>query len=374
MIQSFPWHVLDAMTRTDVSAIHDVRRWLAGRAPPAQLAAELTQLIGVGVKLRVRRVSTLSNARTFPEGCAVALSGDASGDRAVLLVENALGLSLASFVSGRQAPRFARSDAFSPAVAGAVGAIVAAVGRRICPVPLQVVATGRAADLLPRYAPLHPLAVDATALVGDDAFVVRLVVARPPPTGAAEPVMTPSALAALGPIVLAMPVVAATWLATAAEVGALRVGDVLVLPEWPLIRDGACGWRGRVVIAPDEALTGVAAEFVDGGRLVLLGKARPLSLGTTEMSDAEDREALISAVGDVPVVVRVEIGEARMTARDWATAAAGDVIALGRKVGEPVVLRVGGVAVATGELVQIDDEVGVRIADRLASSVSDHDS
>jgi flagellar motor switch/type III secretory pathway protein FliN len=49
--------------------------------------------------------------------------------------------------------------------------------------------------------------------------------------------------------------------------------------------------------------------------------------------------------------------------------ARGDVLALGRRIGEPVILRVGGVAVARGDLVDIDGEVGVRITERVAAAV-----
>jgi len=60
--------------------------------------------------------------------------------------------------------------------------------------------------------------------------------------------------------------------------------------------------------------------------------------------------------------------EARLAARDWAAIGRGDVIALGRRVGEAVVLRVGGVPVARGELVEIEGEVGVRIIERIAAA------
>ena len=83
------------------------------------------------------------------------------------------------------------------------------------------------------------------------------------------------------------------------------------------------------------------------------------------MADSEEGSALVDAVGEIPVIVRVEIGEARMAAREWASLERGDVVALGRRVGQPVVLRVGGVPVATGELVQIDGDVGVRIVERI---------
>ena len=81
------------------------------------------------------------------------------------------------------------------------------------------------------------------------------------------------------------------------------------------------------------------------------------------MSEAE-RETLVTAMGEVPVVVRVEVGTVEMAAKDWAALGQGDVIALGRKVGDGVTLRVGGVAVARGELVDLEGEVGVRILGR----------
>ena len=99
---------------------------------------------------------------------------------------------------------------------------------------------------------------------------------------------------------------------------------------------------------------------------MLSGELEPLWAAETEMADPGSTAALLDAIGDVPVVVRVEIGEARMPARDWASLGRGDVIALGRPVGEQVVLRVGGVPVARGQLVEIDGEVGVRIDERIA--------
>jgi flagellar motor switch/type III secretory pathway protein FliN len=59
-----------------------------------------------------------------------------------------------------------------------------------------------------------------------------------------------------------------------------------------------------------------------------------------------------------------------MAAREWAALTSGDVVSLGRRVGEAVVLRVGGVPVARGDLVEIDGEVGVRIVERLADDVA----
>jgi flagellar motor switch protein FliN/FliY len=74
--------------------------------------------------------------------------------------------------------------------------------------------------------------------------------------------------------------------------------------------------------------------------------------------------ATLEVLEDAPVVVRVELGAVEMKAREWAALASGDVIALGRPLGAPAILRVGGVEVARGELVQVDGEYGVRILRR----------
>ena len=85
-----------------------------------------------------------------------------------------------------------------------------------------------------------------------------------------------------------------------------------------------------------------------------------------ESDDDRGRQAdsLLAALGDAPVVVRVEIGVAQMPAREWAELGPGDVVALGRRIAEPVVLRVAGREVARGELVDLEGEVGVRIMSR----------
>jgi flagellar motor switch protein FliN/FliY len=62
--------------------------------------------------------------------------------------------------------------------------------------------------------------------------------------------------------------------------------------------------------------------------------------------------------------VRVELGSVVLSARAWSELEPGDVLPLGRRLGEPAQLRVAGVAIAQGELVQIDGEYGVRILAR----------
>ena len=64
---------------------------------------------------------------------------------------------------------------------------------------------------------------------------------------------------------------------------------------------------------------------------------------------------------DAPVTLTVELGRVNLTLAKLADMKPGDVIELRRHSREPVELTSGGKTVARGELVQIDDELGVRV-------------
>ena len=87
--------------------------------------------------------------------------------------------------------------------------------------------------------------------------------------------------------------------------------------------------------------------------------------GTPESeAAASSAQATAQVLEEAPVVVRVELGAVEMTARKWASLAEGDVMTLGRRLGEPAILRVAGVEVARGELVIVEGEMAVRITKR----------
>jgi flagellar motor switch/type III secretory pathway protein FliN len=121
--------------------------------------------------------------------------------------------------------------------------------------------------------------------------------------------------------------------------------------------------EGRPDGLPQE-ISASLRDLSDGGRLMLRGD-QALWVREAEMIESDERSALVTAVGDIPVVVRVEIGEALMAARAWAALQRGEVIAPGRRIGARVTLQVGGVPVASGKLVEIEGDVGVRIVDRI---------
>lgn len=71
--------------------------------------------------------------------------------------------------------------------------------------------------------------------------------------------------------------------------------------------------------------------------------------------------ASLSALSGLALPVEVRIGCASMTVGELLRLGPGAVIALDRRVDEPVEVLIGDRVVALGELVSVDEEMGVRI-------------
>ncbi len=71
---------------------------------------------------------------------------------------------------------------------------------------------------------------------------------------------------------------------------------------------------------------------------------------------------------NVPVELAVEIGRTRMTIGEALALGPGSIVTVGRLAGEPVDLLVNGRVIARGEIVAIDEELGLRITE-IASAV-----
>ncbi len=376
VVRPFPWASLDSTTRGEAEATRGLRRWLGRYTQLDAVGGALGQLLGTEVEILFRRAQPAAEARSFDDAVGVVLSPAEAPrlqDGALVAFEHALAANAVARCLQRPAPRLPHPAAVtSPGVAGALGAVLAAAARRAhAGVALRVIAAGPARILEADLARLDPALVSATAtvLVANEAYLARLVLPRraidaapPLPCGRAE------LAAALGPVALPLPIVACWTRAQVADVGSLRAGDVWIPGTWPLRRGTNGELTGPVLLAGAGSEVGLRADLGEGGRVVLGGEAEALCAAEAKMGESGENSELIRAVGEVPVVVRVEIGEARMAAREWAALSRGDVVALGRRVGQPVILRVGGVPVARGELVEIDGEVGVRIVERLTGA------
>ena len=71
----------------------------------------------------------------------------------------------------------------------------------------------------------------------------------------------------------------------------------------------------------------------------------------------------IALLGEVPVVIEIELDRRIMQARELLHLEAGSVIGTTRSAGENIDVYIGGVLCASGEIVVIENALGVRITD-----------
>ena len=71
----------------------------------------------------------------------------------------------------------------------------------------------------------------------------------------------------------------------------------------------------------------------------------------------------IAPLGEIPVEVEVELDRKTMTAREVLELQEGSVICTDRSAGENIDLYIGGALFGSGEIVVIENTLGVRITD-----------
>ncbi len=81
------------------------------------------------------------------------------------------------------------------------------------------------------------------------------------------------------------------------------------------------------------------------------------------------QETDLGRLQNVPVELAVEIGRTRMTIGEALALGPGSVVTVGRLAGDPVDLLVNGRVIARGEVVAIDEELGLRITEIAAGVV-----
>ncbi|HSK97480.1 MAG TPA: flagellar motor switch protein FliN [Euzebyales bacterium] len=86
----------------------------------------------------------------------------------------------------------------------------------------------------------------------------------------------------------------------------------------------------------------------------------PVELGELEAGGVGDVGNL-GLLRDIELTVTVEIGRARMRVRDLLGLHEGSVVELDRPVGSPVDLLANGRTIARGEIVLVDDQLGIRV-------------
>jgi flagellar motor switch protein FliN/FliY len=71
----------------------------------------------------------------------------------------------------------------------------------------------------------------------------------------------------------------------------------------------------------------------------------------------------IAPLGEIPVDIEIELDRRIMTTREVLRLEAGSIIGTSRSAGENIDIYIGGVLSASGEIVLIENSLGVRITD-----------
>lgn len=77
------------------------------------------------------------------------------------------------------------------------------------------------------------------------------------------------------------------------------------------------------------------------------------------MTHADD----LTFLEPIPIGLTVELGRCRMTIAELGALEVDDVIELGRRVNDVLELRAAGLTFASGEVVVVDEQVGLRLTD-----------
>lgn len=374
MISAFPWTSLDPLTKGEIEASKAVRETLEGLDLDL-LRRTLEDMAQQPLEIRPRKTRFQRAPRGASADVGVLLVDAGDGlDRACLLeCEAPLAVALVAGALRQPAPTVVDPAKVPTArIAGALGAVVLAAARKARGEAVRVLAAGPSHalynDLLRSRGELATTQV--TVLLGHQAYAAAFS------TGASGPASTGReaswALADLGILPLRLQVTAAFTTLSQGDLATLEVGDVL-LPEG-LGYDPQRGvFTGALWLGAERGEHGLAVDVDDQGRWIYRGQEMRSWTADADPSNEEQAEAgdgeksMKEVAEDVPVVARVEIGSVEMSAAAWAGLRPGDAITTGRRVGSTVSLRVSGVEVARGELVQIDGEIGVRILEKLQS-------
>lgn len=149
---------------------------------------------------------------------------------------------------------------------------------------------------------------------------------------------------------------------TVSDVAGLRVGDAIIPDELWIDAE----LRGELrVHARRAALTfycrsdaGLIVEHIEDTFLPTTKGARRRPKESCEMN-----EETIAKMGDTPVTLHIEVARLELTLGEVASLAVGEIVRTGRKLTGEVTLRAGDRAVARGELVDVEGELGVQITE-----------
>ncbi|HEX4355196.1 MAG TPA: type III secretion system cytoplasmic ring protein SctQ, partial [Polyangiales bacterium] len=153
------------------------------------------------------------------------------------------------------------------------------------------------------------------------------------------------------------------------ELRALRCGDTIVLDQSSVVFDQtAQRFSGHVIAhvagSGTHLVCGLRDRSVEVESLTIVKEP---SMTSGRISQAPDSRSTVPDIAaDAPIELSVELARFSLTLGELQRTRPGDVLVTGRAIGELVTLRAGGRAIAQGDLVDVDGEVGLRITEFLS--------
>jgi flagellar motor switch protein FliN len=123
-----------------------------------------------------------------------------------------------------------------------------------------------------------------------------------------------------------------------------------------------------IEILDDGQLTSVVGVTLLVAAVSAAQDFEPQSFDTPNVSGAPSMASPLSILNDVELTVTAELGRTTMQVRDLLELTPGMVVEIDRAAGAPIDLLVNGRRIASGEVVVIDEEFGIRITEILPTS------
>lgn len=346
-----------------------IARRLGPAAPLRDLTPRWTSLLGGTLSAwpTAPFILTREAARQAHEGTSlVAVVHHPEHGPALLFADRPAAIRLAARCLGADddaAERAAAANVFTPAHEGALAALTArALARMTAPgaCPTVRAITDRVGDALEAGFAGDLVASAWWVTAAPNGFWLTLCVPATtllrPPSPAAR-----SRPEALGDIAIAYTLVVARERMSVRAVGAIERGDAFVLDGLRWQNDHLAGDATLRFGALDVACT------LDGSTtLTIAAPARAEESRMTHDDPPADATAIrTEALASLAVEVTIEVSRGTLSLAEVSALRVGEIVTLGTAIGERVTLRAGGRAIAHGELVDVEGEVGVRVTELL---------
>jgi len=352
---AYPWGSLDRLPRSMARNWGALQRQLEADSITGKLTTALARWFGEPVRAERQRLRPMP---IEPDGPATRLRMRlaAGTGEVVVCLDTRLVARLVAFALKRDAELVDPLANVEPALLGAAAAIVAkiiddadiALDVEFAFAPREILDPGRAQ-------------MDFTLHVGATAYPLVLGVTLQCLPLPAPP---PPALEALGALELTLPLVVGVASVYRDELSRLAPGTALLTGSGLWVDAARVGRAALIAPCSDR---GTELQLQLGGKIVLGEPAVTINHdGPAPTSEPGSTAATIAdTLLEAPVVVRIEMGAVTLPAKAWAQLRPGDILETGEPLGSDVTLRVAGKAIAKGELLNVEGELGVRITQLL---------